>query len=214
MIGSPKVSSHICKTAVLTKEMSERRWEAECSYPARRTVSLTQSYPVRRTVSLTQSYPAGCMASIDQSYKPQRRVSLDHSVEINYIPARSDMSVEEIHDVWYNEFEKRRIRRDYNRILKKIVAGTYNYDIDCLESESRGLEMNTSKEAVNDALCAVLDEQDRQEAWFGRIVDHRRIAEASRKSSSQCQEKAHQIAAKDAKLVSKSKALTFENTIF
>jgi hypothetical protein len=160
------ISPRICKKSVLTKDMSERRWEAECSYPARRTVSLAQS------------------------------------VEIHYIPARSDISEEEISDVWYSKFENRRIRRDYNQIVNKIIAGTYEYDIDCLESESRGLEMNTPERMARDvALCAVLDEQDRQEAWYGRIVDHKRIAKACRKISAQCQEKAIRIAANDAKLV-------------
>ena len=148
-----------------------------------------------------------------QSSSPARRTvsfaQIDNEMEIvniRPIPPLSDMSKQEIHDMWYNECEFRMIKLGIIHVIKKVIKGTYNHDIDSLESEARGLENKTPngsfarKKNRFDSMFAVLDEQDRQRE-LGQTVDSEYIAKLYRQSSLHCQMIAVQIAANDAKLV-------------
>lgn len=146
------------------------------------------SSPARRTVSFAQ---------IDNEME---------TVNIRPIPPLSDMSKQEIRDMWYNECEFQMIKLGIIHVINKVIKGTYNHDIDSLESETRGLENKTPKGSFArkknrfDSMFAVLDEQDRQRE-LGQRVDSEYMAKLYRQSSLHCQMIAVQIAANDAELV-------------
>lgn len=89
------------------------------------------------------------------------------------------------------------------QVLRKMIAGTYQLDIDGLVNESRGLESKTPKGSDARkknryaALFAVLYEQDRQRE-HGLTEDSDYIAKLYHQSSVHCQMKAVQIAQDDA----------------
>jgi hypothetical protein len=178
MLGSIKKmkSPMFSKKSGLTKKVSARSCRPEPSSPARRTVRFAQ---------------------IDSEME---------AVTIRPIPSLSDMSKQEIRDMWYNDCEFQMIKLRIVHVLKKMIKGTYNHDIDSLESEARGLENKTPKGSYARkknrfaSMFAVLDEQDRQREQ-GQTVDSEYIAKLYRQSSAHCQMMAIQIAANDAKLV-------------
>jgi hypothetical protein len=116
------------------------------------------------------------------------------------------LSSEEIRELWFTEAEFKIIKLAVVQVLRKIVAGTYMHEMDSLESEARGLEnktprgSNSRKKNRYASLYAVLHEQERQRLEHGRTVDSEFIAELSRQSTAQCQIKAVEMAAVDAKL--------------
>jgi len=171
-----KKSALFSKKAGLTKEKSIRRCRPESSPPTRRAVSFAQTDNDMEAVTICPILPL------------------------------SDLSKKEMHDTYYNENEFRIIKIAIVKILRKMIAGTYKHDIDCIESEARGLENKTPKGSKARkknryaALFAVLDEQNRQRER-GLTVDSECIAKLYRQTSAKCQMKAIQIAAIDAKLV-------------
>jgi hypothetical protein len=87
----------------------------------------TKSSPARRTVSFAQT-------------------DSDMGAEtVRFIPALSEFSKEEIRKTWYSECEFRIMKLAIVQVLRKMIAGTYQLDIDGLENESRGLESKTPK---------------------------------------------------------------------
>jgi len=127
------------------------------------------------------------------------------TVTIFSVLSLSQMSKEEISNSWYNETEFKIMKLAIVQILRKVISGTYQHDINSLETEARGLENKTPKGSDARkknryaALFAVLDEQERQRE-YGLTADPEYIAKLYRQSSSHCQMKAIQIAANDASL--------------
>lgn len=136
------------------------------------------------------------------------------TVTICHIPSLSQMSEEEINNSWYNETEFKIMKLGIVQILRKVIAGTYQHNMDSLETEARGLENKTPKGSDARkknryaALFAVLDEQERQRE-YGLTVDPEYIAKLYRQSSAHCQMKAIQIAANDAKLFYSDNEVSF-----
>jgi hypothetical protein len=136
----------------------------------------------------------------------RRTVSFARSAHVKSIPPLSEMKKKEVKNLWFTDKEYWMIRQSLTRLIGKIIAGTYEHDINGLESEWRGLEKKTRKGSEERrtnryiALVAVLDEQHRQKKQ-GQPVDSANIAILYRLSSSHCQREAIQLAANDAKLV-------------
>ncbi len=112
--------------------------------------------------------------------RPRRRVSFSDAESVHSTISRDEFSSEEIDNSWYSSDEFLSIRMDNNRVVRNIRAGLC--EVDSLESEARGLEhktrtrMRQRETMITDAMLAVLEEQDIQEAMFGVVVDTKQIA--------------------------------------
>ena len=127
------------------------------------------------------------------------------------------MSKEEINKSWYNEFEFKIIKLGMIQVLRKVIAGTYEYHIGSIETEARGLENKTPKGSDERkknryaSLFAVLDEQERHRE-HGQTPDPKHLAKLYRQSSAHCQMKAIQIASSDARIVHGEQELTISES--
>jgi len=143
---------------------------------------------------------------ISESSSPVRRV-VSFAQTVTIVCSNPPMSEKEINDAYYNDTELRHIKLAIVRIVRKMMAGTYEHDLDSLESETRGLEVLTPKGSKSRkmskrvSMLTVLDEQDRQRLQWFRTVDSDHIAKMYSDISGHCQKKAVRIAANDAKLV-------------
>jgi hypothetical protein len=115
------------------------------------------------------------------------------------------MKKKEVKNMWFTEKENWMIKQSLTRLIGDVLAGTYEHDIEGLESEWRGLEKKTRKGSEDRkmnryiSLVAVLEEQNRQRKK-GKQADATNIAILYRLSSSHCQREAFHLAANDAKL--------------
>ncbi len=137
--------------------------------------------------------------------RPRRRVSFSDAESVHSTISRDEFSSEEIDNSWYNSDEFLSIRMDNNRVVRNIRAGFC--EVDSLESEARGLEhktrarMRQRETIITDAIIAVLEEQDIQEAMFGVVVDTKQIAKAYGRICKASQLAAVQRAEIDARIV-------------
>lgn len=158
----------------------------------------------KHTVSTKHKAVPRCEA---ESFPRARRVSFSKLVNVKCIPTRSEMSKQEIHDVWFTKCEQFMIKRSNERLVQKMDRGTYTSNCNCIYNEARGLEFKTNKGFYQrernrmESLFAVLDAQDLHEARHGTRVHPERIAREYSRHTAGCRMKALWIAANDAKLV-------------
>jgi hypothetical protein len=173
-----------------------------------------------------RSRPRRMVSFSDDGYDDNNTVA----ITIWSVPSLSDLSEAEIKSVWYTPVEFRNMKKSCVKVLKKIIAGTLSFDRNDEEEDdddddtvknkeheneeeeeeeetTRGLENKTprgSKARQKNrfiAMDVVLDEQQRQWEQGKRNVDYAYIALLYHQSTVHCQESAHRMGKKDAKVV-------------
>ena len=119
------------------------------------------------------------------------------SNETFFIPHVSDLSDEEVKATWY---ERGNDGKSATPLIRKMMNGATIEETD--KETFRGLEYRTHQGAIrrqqnkDEAISAVLDEQDRQMKVDGK-VDDEILAAVYRQINAHCQEEAHQLALGD-----------------
>ena len=162
--------------------------EQECSYKIRiRPNSRNSSYNiqviimpllVQRTYSasnkeLVETEPADIQAKKADATK--RSLSFSAHVQVQEIPHRLELSLEEIEATWYDQQECKAIKLDAVQVIKRMMANTLQKD-ECV----RGLEHRAPEAAKQRKLNKRLGFQTvwdiQEEQWEDGVTDHEVIA--------------------------------------